>query len=63
MSDAFANYDLYADPYMNRLRNEVAKVRLSKEGGVFTPSGFQVISTACTTAVITTSRTSSSPST
>ena len=40
MSDKFANYDLYADPYMNRLRNEVAKVKAKKEGDRFVPADF-----------------------
>ncbi|OMJ69185.1 hypothetical protein SteCoe_33164 [Stentor coeruleus] len=40
MSDAFSNYDLYADPYMNRLRNEVAKVKAKKSEGLFIPSDF-----------------------
>lgn len=40
MSDKFANYDLYADPYMNRLRNEVNKVRQAKSGLVCKPSDF-----------------------
>lgn len=40
MSDSFANYELYADPYMNRLRNEVNKVRLAKPEGGFKPSDF-----------------------
>jgi SAM-dependent methyltransferase len=40
MSDNFASYDLYADPYMNRLRNEVNKVKLSKPEGGFKASDF-----------------------
>jgi SAM-dependent methyltransferase len=40
MSDAFANYDLYADPYLSRLRSEVSKVRTSKPYSPLTASDF-----------------------
>ena len=40
MTDSFSKYDLYADPYMNRLRNEVLKVKAKKEGSLFSPSDF-----------------------
>jgi cyclopropane fatty-acyl-phospholipid synthase-like methyltransferase len=40
MSDLFTNYELYAAPYTNRLRNEVEKVRASKPDGPFVASDF-----------------------